>query len=48
MYFILMLTQDDETVPNCLDMLDQVLPLDLRHIGFKGVWVWYGKSKSLI
>ena len=39
MYFILMLTQDDETVPNCLDMLEQVLPLDLRHIGFKDVGV---------
>ncbi len=39
MYFILMLTQHDETVPNCLDMLEQVLPLDLRHIGFKDVGV---------
>ena len=39
MYFILMLTQDDRTVSNCLDVLEQVLPLNLGHIGFKDIGV---------
>ena len=37
MYFIFMLTRDDRTVADCLDVLDRVLPLGLEHIGFKDI-----------
>ena len=39
MDFIFMLTQGDKTVENGLALLDEVLPLGLRHIGFKDVGV---------
>lgn len=39
MDFIFMLTRGDQTVEDSLDVLDQVLPLGLRHIGFKDVGV---------
>ena len=39
MNFILMLTENDKTVPNCLQVLDEVLPLGLAHIGFKDIGV---------
>ena len=39
MYFIFMLTHGDKTVANCLQVLQEVLPLGLRHIGFKDVGV---------
>lgn len=39
MDFIFMLTRGDKTVEDSLDVLDQVLPLGLRHIGFKDVGV---------
>ena len=39
MYFIFMLTHGDKTIPNCLEVLDEVLPLGLTHIGFKDVGV---------
>jgi hypothetical protein len=39
MYFIFMLTQGDKTVENCLDLLEDVLPLGLEHVGFKDVGV---------
>ena len=41
MYFIFMLTYRDTTVPNCLEVLQEVLPLGLRHIGFKDLGVSY-------
>lgn len=34
-----MLTRQDRTVPDCLDLLDVIAPLELRHIGFKDVGV---------
>jgi hypothetical protein len=37
--FIFMLTRRDRTVTDCLAVLDLVLPLKLRHIGFKDVGV---------
>jgi hypothetical protein len=37
MDFIFMLTRQDRTVPNCLELLDAIAPLQLRHIGFKNV-----------
>lgn len=39
MYFIFMLTHGDKTIPNCLEVLEEVLPLGLEHIGFKDVGV---------
>ncbi len=39
MNFIFMLTHGDKTVENCLDVLDEVLPLGLEHIGFKDIGV---------
>ena len=41
MYFIFMLTHGDKTVPNCLEVLQEVLPLGLHHIGFKDIGVSY-------
>jgi len=37
MDFIFMLTRDDATVANALDVVERVRPLTLRHIGFKDV-----------
>ena len=37
MDFIFMLTRGDKTVEDCLDVLAQVAPLGLKHIGFKDV-----------
>ena len=39
MNFIFMLTHGDKTVENCLEVLDEVLSLGLRHIGFKDIGV---------
>ena len=39
MDFIFMLTRQDRTVDNCLDVLAEIAPLGLRHIGFKDVGV---------
>ncbi|OYY03920.1 MAG: hypothetical protein B7Y73_05590, partial [Acidocella sp. 35-58-6] len=37
MNFIFMLTRDDRTIPNCLDIIEQITPLNIRHIGFKDI-----------
>jgi hypothetical protein len=39
MDFVFMLTRDDRTVDNALDVLDEVRSLGLRHIGFKDVGI---------
>ncbi|HZS84524.1 MAG TPA: hypothetical protein VFA50_16745 [Stellaceae bacterium] len=39
MDFIFMLTRDDRTVPDCLERLEEIADLGLRHIGFKDVGV---------
>ncbi|MCG8418019.1 MAG: hypothetical protein MJE77_08770 [Proteobacteria bacterium] len=39
MDFIFMLTRADQTVPDCLEVLDYILPVGLKHIGFKDVGV---------
>lgn len=39
MDFIFMLTRQDRTITDCLEVLDLILPLKLRHIGFKDVGV---------
>jgi hypothetical protein len=37
--FIFMLTRNDQTVEDCLDVMAEIAPLGLRHIGFKDVGV---------
>jgi hypothetical protein len=37
MQFIFMLTVNDRTIPNALDVLETIAPLKLRHVGFKDV-----------
>ncbi|MDE8344738.1 MAG: hypothetical protein POH28_00985 [Acidocella sp.] len=39
MDFIFMLTNQDQTIPDCLDTLSLVAPLGLRHVGFKDIGV---------
>jgi hypothetical protein len=39
MDFVFMLTRSDQTVPDCLEVLDEIRPLGLTHIGFKDVGV---------
>jgi hypothetical protein len=39
MDFVFMLTRQDQTVPDCLEVLDDLRPLGLTHIGFKDVGV---------
>ena len=39
MDFIFMLTRGDKTVEDALDVLEQIAPLGLRHVGFKDVGV---------
>jgi len=37
MDFIFMLTRQDRTVPNCLDVLSEITGAKIRHIGFKDI-----------
>jgi hypothetical protein len=39
MDFVFMLTRGDQTVPDCLEVLDEIRPLGLTHVGFKDVGV---------
>lgn len=39
MNFVFMLTRADQTVTDCLDVLDDIRPIGLAHIGFKDVGV---------
>jgi methylmalonyl-CoA mutase cobalamin-binding subunit len=39
MDFVFMLTRSDQTVTDCLDVLEDIRPLGLTHIGFKDVGV---------
>jgi hypothetical protein len=39
MDFVFMLTRSDQTVGDCLEVLDEIAPLGLRHVGFKDVGV---------
>ena len=47
MDFIFMLTRDDRTVVDCLEILEQVSSLGLKHIGFKDVGVPAKTLKAL-
>ena len=39
MDFVFMLTRSDQTVTDCLEVLDDIRPLGLAHIGFKDIGV---------
>jgi hypothetical protein len=39
MDFVFMLTRSDQTITDCLQVLDEIAPLGLRHVGFKDVGV---------
>jgi len=39
MDFIFMLTRDDRTVEDCLDLIELIRPVGLRHVGFKDIGV---------
>ena len=39
MDFIFMLTQGDRTVPDCMDVVEDVIAAGVRHIGFKDIGV---------
>ena len=47
MDFIFMLTRDDRTVPDALEVLDAIRPLGLRHIGFKDVGLDQGPMREV-
>lgn len=39
MDFIFMLTRNDRTVEDCLELVEQIRPLGLKHVGFKDIGV---------
>lgn len=39
MDFIFMLTRDDRTIEDCLDLIELIRPIGLTHVGFKDVGV---------
>lgn len=43
-----MLTRADQTVPDCLRVLDEIRPVGLRHIGFKDVGVTPDVLRQLV
>jgi hypothetical protein len=47
MDFIFMLTRDDQTVEDCLAVMDEIAPLGLRHVGFKDVGVDFATLVAL-
>ncbi len=46
MNFIFMLTRNDATVENALDLVEVARPLGLKHIGFKDVGAELGATAS--
>ena len=48
MDFIFMLTRDDRTIEDCLDLMALIAPIGLGHVGFKDVGVPPGILKSLV
>jgi hypothetical protein len=47
MDFIFMLTRDDRTVEDCLDLVELIRPVGLKHVGFKDVGISAGVQKAL-
>jgi hypothetical protein len=48
MDFIFMLTRFDRTVADCLEVLDELLPVGLTHLGFKDVGVGPDTLRELV
>ena len=48
MDFIFMLTRDDRTVEDCLDLVELIRPVGLKHVGFKDVGVSPAVLESLV
>jgi hypothetical protein len=46
--FILMLTRDDVTVANALELLDDVLRTDVQHVGFKDIGLELAEMTELV
>ena len=47
MDFIFMLTRDDRTVEDCLELVELIRPIGLKHVGFKDVGVSPATLKAL-
>ena len=47
MDFIFMLTRDDRTVEDCLELMELIRPIGLKHVGFKDVGVPPATLKAL-
>jgi hypothetical protein len=47
-HFILMLTKDDRTVPNALEVYEEVHDIDLAHVGFKDIGLSLDEMKALV
>jgi hypothetical protein len=47
MDFIFMLTRNDRTIEDCLDLIELIKPVGLKHVGFKDVGVQPGVLKAL-
>jgi hypothetical protein len=48
MDFVFMLTRSDQTVPDCLEVLEEIRPIGLQHIGFKDVGVPAETLRALV
>jgi hypothetical protein len=48
MDFIFMLTREDRTIEDCLDLMSLITPVGLRHVGFKDVGVEPEILKQLV
>jgi hypothetical protein len=46
MHFIFMLTNQDRTVRNCMEILDSIAGLGIRHIGFKDIGVGFDTMQA--
>ena len=47
MDFVFMLTRSDRTIPNWLEVLDEIRPLGLKHVGFKDVGIAPDAAREL-
>lgn len=47
MDFIFMLTRGDKTVEDCVEVMEQIAPLGLKHVGFKDVGVEFATLRRL-
>src|ERR1700733_2852660 len=48
MDFVFMLTRADQTVGDCLRVIDEIRPVGLRHVGFKDVGVSPAVLRDLV